>query len=170
MANTTQSTSKSNVAVALAVLSDPSLAGAAVEQLNTQIQEQEAKIAAENARLEQLRKTREAFTGPVATTPAPARRRPGRPAGSTNGKARRSTGKVGRPSGPGADHGGAIMAALKGKRSGLTLAELHEAVVADKHPIEKKTVATYLSNMVKGGQLVKDGERMSFRYKVAPTK
>ena len=130
-------------------LINPEVRASAAEKLNADIDRRREELA-------QLEAARDALVPRKVEAPAPK----GRP------RKAGATGKAGRPAGPGADHGGAIRAALKGQRAGLTLSDLHEAITKAGHEVDKKTIATYLRNMINREEVGQEGERGSFRYKL----
>lgn len=172
---------------------NPSLASPAVlnDLLNSaevravMTQKVDAEIKQVEERLIQLKATRESLISPgdveSMATPAPRRRGPvpgsqRAPAGRRGRQPGRaasgpSKGTGGRPRGPGPNHVGAILDALKGKRNGLTASEIWSALEAAKHPGEKKTIMTYLSKMSssKDNRLISSGEHGSYRYSINPT-
>lgn len=109
----------------------------------------DADIEARKAELAKLEEARKIFGMDSSSVPSPS-----------------APSKRGRKPGPGAEHGPAILASLKGKKNGLLLRELHEAVVAAGHEMERKTVATYLNHMIKRGQVIQEGERGNYKYRV----
>lgn len=140
----------------LAVLMDPERRAAAVQKLD-------AEIAQLETRLTDLKGARGSLAGPPAQVPA---KRSGRPARSDASKAPSSEGKrPGRPSGVGSrGHKDAITAVLRGKKNGLTLAEIYDTLQSNKHDIPKKTVSTYLSNMQKAEEVASKGDQGAYRY------
>lgn len=142
----------------ITALLDPTARAAALANFEKGLSEAEGQAA----KFRQAIASLGGETAPVA----PVRRSVGRPRKAGSVRKAGSTGKAGRPPGKGADHGGAIRTALKGSRSGMTLSELHEAMVGAKHKVERKTVATYLRNMINRKEISKLGDRGSFKYKL----
>lgn len=132
--------------------------------------EMDVKIQDLKTQLADLEATRATLTEDAPVS-APAKKR-GRPVGSGNGNkvskkndkpAKKSTGG-GRPKGSHANHAGAILGVLKGKKNGLSASKIWEALSEIKHPAEQKTIMTYLAKMTKDGRLIARGDRGSYQY------
>lgn len=74
--------------------------------------------------------------------------------------------KGGRPAGQSANHGPAIVEALRGNKSGLVFSALVKAISDAGHEISPKTLSTYLQIMQKRGDVIKDGTRGSYNYRL----
>lgn len=142
----------------LSALTDPVIRDEALSKLHE-------RGSALRAELQSVEEAERRLTGATAAPPV-RRTTGGRPRKAAATVRPQSTGKVGRPPGKGADHGGAIRAALHGERNGLTLSDLHDAIVKGGHEVDKKTVATYLRNMINRKEMAMDGERGSYLYKL----
>lgn len=134
----------------VAALSDPKTRNSTRDILSKRIEERQAE-------LNQLVQARRALDEPApapspsaapASTPEPAKKRPGRPAASDGG-----------------DHATAIIGALKGEKNGLNAGELRTKLTSQGHDIDSKILASYLWNMSNKSQIQKSGSRGNFRYK-----
>lgn len=116
------------------------------------------RIAVRRAELEQLEMARRALDlqpgdapKPVAKNLSPKKKAAPRATNTQNG-----------------DHATAILSTLKGEKNGLMIGDISKKLTAMNHPMDQKSLASYLWSMTKGGKLVKEGERGQYRYKPAP--
>lgn len=154
-----------NMDVFLRGLIDPAAREQAEAELDAKIASKEEELAqitsAKREELAQLSAAKRALHAASVPEQSTTPRAPRQTRQSKNGAA--SKGR--RPAGTGANHAPAIEAALKGSK-GMDYADLSKAIGNSGHEISSKTLSTYLQIMHKRGDLVKEGERGSYTYRL----
>lgn len=131
----------------IAALTNPESRASTAVQLDT-------RIAARKAELDQLMSARKALDF-VSTTKSNTKEAKISTVDETDGT--HSNG----------NHSVAILNALKGEKSGLTIGNLRTKLQRAGHIIEQKNLASYIWSMTKSGKILKEGPRGQFKYKTA---